>query len=212
MSLIFTRFEQSGFLLETPSGARIAFDIGMATSQDVAKTIHPDLVVVSHVHGDHFNIDNVLAMNAPIVAPSDVVEKLSGENIRAFLIEAGATFGFADISITGFTVDHGPISAPIVNLGYVISCKNQTIFFAGDMKVPNAPAVSFDTIFVPVGGNKVFSSTEAADFLSSIHFSGKAIPIHTEMAAEEGAASNFESEVPEDITVLNLSVGTSVQL
>jgi len=50
-----TKFEQSGFILETEKGFRLAFDIGNKTPVEKLAGISVDAMLVSHIHGDHFS-------------------------------------------------------------------------------------------------------------------------------------------------------------
>ena len=54
-----TKFEQSGFVLETDTGFKLAIDIGNKTSLEKLEHVSCDAVLVSHVHGDHFSIEQI---------------------------------------------------------------------------------------------------------------------------------------------------------
>ena len=54
-----TKFEQSGFVLETESGYKLAIDIGCYTPVDKLDDISPDAMLVSHIHADHFSIEQI---------------------------------------------------------------------------------------------------------------------------------------------------------
>jgi len=54
-----TKFEQSGFILETEKGFRLAFDIGNKTPIEKLNGVTVDAMLVSHIHGDHFSLEQI---------------------------------------------------------------------------------------------------------------------------------------------------------
>ena len=155
-----TKYEQSGFLVETESGFRLAFDIGNKTPIEKINNdggiCDIDALLISHIHGDHFDISNIkkispknLYLNAECL---EEWEKVNGEekspetkdnldqkddtndSIKITKIKSGDSIMVGDISVRYFTVDHGPnISAPVENLGFILEADGQKIYFAGDM-------------------------------------------------------------------------------
>ena len=203
-----TKFEQSGFILETKKGFRLAFDIGNKTPIDKLNTVKPvNAFLVSHIHGDHFYLENIKK-----ISPNDLylnhecLEAVGEENLSAKIIEvkSGGSFLIDEIKITYFTVDHGPnISAPVENLGFLIEVENQTIYFAGDMFYESGVDVSnleIDIALLPVGTFYTFGPQEAFDFVKKFKRIGKIISMHYEKTPEtkkqflELVKNNFQAE------------------
>ena len=62
-----TKHEQSGFMIETENGHTIALDIGAYTPLEKLNGITVDSMIVSHIHGDHFSLDQI-----KMLAPKDL--------------------------------------------------------------------------------------------------------------------------------------------
>ncbi len=77
-----TKFEQSGFILETSKGFRLAFDIGNKTPVEKLRGITVDAMLVSHIHGDHFSLEQNKAL-APkkLYLNQECIETLGEENL-----------------------------------------------------------------------------------------------------------------------------------
>jgi L-ascorbate metabolism protein UlaG (beta-lactamase superfamily) len=55
-----TQLEQSGVILETNSGFKLAIDIASLTPMDRLESVAlPDAMLVSHIHGDHFSVPHI---------------------------------------------------------------------------------------------------------------------------------------------------------
>ena len=54
-----TKLEQSGFIIEAENGFRLAIDIGNKTPISNLENIKVDAMIVSHVHGDHFSLEQI---------------------------------------------------------------------------------------------------------------------------------------------------------
>ncbi|MDL9944553.1 MBL fold metallo-hydrolase [Gordonia sp. ABSL11-1] len=205
-----TRLHQAGFIIESPIGARIGFDFGSGSNLDDISRLKPDIVFVSHQHPDHFDRDLIDGLAVPVVGPKSLVKQLAFA--RHYGLGPCDSFSFADVIVTAIQVNHGPISASIEHFGYLLKILNRTIFFMADSKRFVKPPVAFDTVLIPVGGNKVFTPQEAADYLSSISFAGTIIPIHTEIAAIEGSRSEFIELVGNGQMVFDLQPGQSADI
>ena len=132
------KYEQSGFILETAAGFRLAFDIGNKTPLSNLEGVTVDAMLVSHIHGDHFSLDQIKKLNPKkVYLNHECIETLGEEQLPFEIVEVkvGDTISISDIQISFFNVDHGPnVSAPLTeNFGFLITADNQTIYFAGDM-------------------------------------------------------------------------------
>ena len=200
------KFEQSGFIIESQSGFRIAIDIGNKTPLEKLSGVKPvDIFLVSHVHGDHFDINNIKILAPKQVFLSKVCYDLlfsktitlarggglSVQNQRipfygfGVVMKNGAEFQFDNVNFKAFHVDHGPnVSVPLEdNFGFLIEVDGKQIYFAGDMYNPSGIDVSElspDYALLPVGGHYTFGPQEAYEFAKTFKSIGKIIPMHYE--------------------------------
>lgn len=176
--MFITKLDNAGIVVSTTSTA-IAIDIGKDVPRVDVDALSVDAVVVSHIHPDHFDRTNLEILARPVHGPREVVQALTGSTLSVKEIEPGGRVRIGDIDVVARVVDHGPISAPIVNLGFEISTAEHRIWFAGDIArdtepLPDQPV---DMILVPVGGGKVFEPAAAAAYAQ--RFEGATIvPIH----------------------------------
>lgn len=187
-----TKFEQSGFMLETEKGFRLAFDIGNKTPLEKLNGITCDAMLVSHIHDDHFSLDQIKAL-APkkLYLNKECIETLGEENLDTEIIQMKVVDSatIENISVQFFNVDHGPnVSAPVLeNFGFLITVDNQTIYFAGDMFYESGIDVStleVDYALLPVGTFYTFGPQEAFDFAKKFKKIGKIISMHYEKTPE----------------------------
>jgi|SRR3989344_391458 len=181
-----TKYEQSGFILETKSGFKLAFDIGTYTPVGKLEGITVDAMLVSHIHGDHFSLEQIKKL-APkkLYLNTECMEVLGEETLVSEIITVkdGDTIKIDEITVQLFNVDHGPnVSAPIKeNLGFLIKADGETVYFAGDMFYPSGIDVSnleVDTALIPVGTHYTFGSEEALAFVKQFKRIGKIISMH----------------------------------
>lgn len=206
------KFEQSALLLQTNS-TQIAIDFGSLTPKLPSITGPVDATVISHVHADHFSIDHIRSLRAPVWAAAEVLQSLREINFPATLLEPGITVCIGDFKLTPFVVDHGTISAPIVNLGFIIQTNGATLFFAGDMAVPLAfPVAEVDVLIVPVGGGKVFNAKEAANYVFANKHHGRVVPVHFHGQASPASALEFQELVGDTASVVMLEVGERMEV
>jgi L-ascorbate metabolism protein UlaG (beta-lactamase superfamily) len=198
-----TKFEQSGFILETENGFRVAIDIGNRTPLEKLEGISPvDLFVISHIHGDHFSPDHIKKLfPATVILPKecyDVLDPASTKlpvgakmahevmhpKVEADLIISGEGFVYENdaIKMSFFHVDHGPnVSVPVDNYGFLIEADGKTVYFAGDMFYPSGIDVSgleVDYALIPVGTFYTFGPEEAFAFAKRFKFIRNLVPMH----------------------------------
>ena len=105
------KYEQSGFILETGKGFKLAFDIGTYTPVGKLEGITVDAMIVSHIHGDHFSFDQIKAL-APkkLYLNTECIEVLSEETLVSAIVTVkdGDTVQIDEITVQLFNVDHGP--------------------------------------------------------------------------------------------------------
>lgn len=186
-----TKFEQSGFILETTSGFRLAIDIANKTPLEKLNDLSVDAFLVSHFHGDHFSVAHINALNpSTVYLNKECKATLQDETLPITIIQARDIVNVADeIKFEIFTVDHGPnVSAPVLeNFGFLITCEGKTLYFAGDMFFESGTDVSnleVDYALIPIGGFYTFGPTEAVAFLKKFKSINKVIPMHYDKTPE----------------------------
>lgn len=187
-----TKFEQSGFVLETNKGFRLAFDIGNKTPVEKLQGVTVDAMLVSHIHGDHFSLEQIKALSPKkLYLNQECIETLGEENLTTEIarVKVGDTVTIEDITVQFFNVDHGPnVSAPLQeNFGFLIKVDDQTIYFAGDMFYESGIDVSnldVDIALLPVGTFYTFGPQEAFEFAKKFRKIGKVTPMHYEKTPE----------------------------
>jgi len=83
------RHEQSAFILRTVGGIRVAIDFGQevpATTIASYGAVHG--AFVSHQHPDHLHPAHLLAFDAPVYAPRDVVSRLESSGLALLAVTA----------------------------------------------------------------------------------------------------------------------------
>ena len=134
-----TKFGQSCLLIEetgTEGNVRIIMDPGsFSTAQNDLKDI--DLVLITHDHGDHLDMDSlkkIVANNpqAEIITNSAVQAILEKEGIKSEVLANGDTVTKKRITLEGVGEKHAILinSMPqIDNVGFII---NNRLFYPGD--------------------------------------------------------------------------------
>jgi L-ascorbate metabolism protein UlaG (beta-lactamase superfamily) len=187
-----TQFEQSGFMLETDSGYKLAVDIGNCTPLEKLNGINVDSMIVSHLHGDHFSIPHIKTLlPKKLYLSRECIELLGEEEISSEIVEVkvGDSVDINGIKVLFFDVDHGPNVKvrPQENFGLLLEADGQKIYFAGDMFYPSGIDVTgleVDHAFIPVGTFYTFGPKEAADFVKTFKKIGTIIPMHYEKTPE----------------------------
>jgi L-ascorbate metabolism protein UlaG (beta-lactamase superfamily) len=83
-----TQFEQSGIILETNTGYTLAVDIGSYTPIEKLNSVSPDAMLISHIHGDHFSVDQIKKLSPKkLYLNRECVEALGEETLTSEIIE-----------------------------------------------------------------------------------------------------------------------------
>lgn len=183
-----TKFEQSGFILETNSGFRLGIDMGSLIPLEKLEGITADATIASHIHGDHFSIEHIKKLlPKKVYLNRECIDTLLEETFPFEILETktGTTFMIGDITVEIFSVDHGPnTSSPLKNnFGFLFIADNQKIYFGGDIFYPSGIDVSnveVDYALLPVGTYYTFGPVEAYAFVQQFKKIGKIISMHYE--------------------------------
>ena len=187
-----TQFEQSGFILETDAGFRLAFDIGNKTPVEKLQNVTADAMLISHIHGDHFSIDQIKKLSPKkLYLNAECIETLGEESLATEIVKVkvGDEIMVDSIQVQFFNVDHGPnVSAPLKeNFGFLITADSKTIYFAGDMFNESGIDVTnleIDIVLIPVGTFYTFGPQEACTFARKFKKIGELVPMHYEIKPE----------------------------
>ncbi len=184
--------EQSGFIIETANGYKLAIDIGGYAPLEKLDGISPDAMLVSHIHGDHFSTEQIKRLSPKkIYLNEECIEALGEESLSSEIIQAGVG-DHADIDgikVLFFDVDHGPNIKlkPRENFGFLIEADGKNIYFAGDMFYESGIDVTgleVDVALIPVGTFYTFGPEEAIGFAKKFKRIGKVIPMHYQKTPE----------------------------
>ncbi len=187
-----TQFEQSGFIIESDNGYKLAIDIGSYTPVDKLNGISPDAMLISHIHGDHFSVEQIKKLvPKKLYINRECIEVLGEESLSSEIIEIkiGDLIDIGGIKVQIFDVDHGPNTKvrPKENFGFLVEVDGQKIYFAGDMFYPSGIEVGdleVDFALIPVGGFYTFGPEAAVAFVKKFKKVGQVIPMHYEKVFE----------------------------
>lgn len=187
-----TKLEQSGFIFEAQNGFTLALDIGTYTPKEKLAGVSPDAMIVSHLHGDHFSIENIKGLcPKKLYLSRECIELLGEESIACEIVEikADEEIDIQGIKVKIFDVDHGPNVKvrPRENFGFLFEIDNEKIYFAGDMFYSSGLDVSkleVDLALIPVGTFYTFGPSEAIQFAHSFGRLKKVISMHYQKTPE----------------------------
>lgn len=179
-----TRFEQSGLLIDS-RGYQIAIDIGSTThSASLEPYSGIDAFIVSHIHSDHFDPQNIDVMKPKKVYLNQECFKdlPNGSQLNVELIKPGWNAELGNLSVAAYEANHGPNAGTVIdNMCFVIEAEGKKLFFAGDMYYPSGPEASeleVDIAFIPIDGYYTFSPQAAIDYTQTFKDIKLLVPIH----------------------------------
>lgn len=119
----------------------------------------PDLVLITDIHGDHFNPETLKTLNlskATLVVPQAVADKMPSElKAKAVVVGNGNSTVQAGITITAIPMYNLPESPNAMHVkgrgnGYVLTFGNKRIYISGDTQgIPEMRALkNIDVAFV----------------------------------------------------------------
>ncbi len=149
-----TKLGHCCLLIET-SGLRIVTDPGCWSDgkQNSLKDI--DLIIITHEHADHFDIDSLRIMlannpSAQVVTNTSVGKLLTAAKIGFDVIESGQSNSFSGVEVAGYGYKHAEIYEDygmVQNTGYFI---DKTLFYPGDAFINPGRKVSL--LALPIAG------------------------------------------------------------
>ncbi|MEK7573642.1 MAG: MBL fold metallo-hydrolase [Patescibacteria group bacterium] len=178
----------ASFFFEDKSGNKIYFVDPFELGDK--KLEKADLIFITHAHYDHFSqedIDKITKDETVIIAPPDILEKISIENSRKIKVEPNKDYetkGFKFSTIPAY--NHRPgreEKHPRRNnwVGYIFELNNKKVYHAGDTdftdEMRKLKDLNLDVAMMPMGGNftmDVDEMIEAANYIVA----KVTIPIH----------------------------------
>ncbi len=186
-NLEITRYVQSAIKIKT-AGKIIWIDPIQVTAEHVGND-KADLLLLTHEHGDHFNIDSMNAVCKPgteMGCPNNgVIDKLIG-HVKATIStmkegQARTLAGLPVRAVAGYNSFH-PRNRLVdsFNVGYIFNVGGQQVLHTGDTGlIPEFRTFgALDIAFVCMGGGWTMDETEAAKAVTDVLKPKHAIPIH----------------------------------
>ena len=156
----------AGILLRSNYG-NLAFDIGnFLQVNDMKKLNDVDLLLFTHVHGDHFNLKKAIRFQeittAHIVAEADVMEKLRGKIPSEDLTLADPGLRHTKLSVNGYVVKavRGVHSGSFSQ--YHVKQGGLNVFHAGDSGYFGLGKFPSKIAFIPTGAPSPWCAPEVA--------------------------------------------------
>jgi L-ascorbate metabolism protein UlaG (beta-lactamase superfamily) len=129
------------------------------TSKDFTGIANADLVLITDIHGDHYNLETLQAINATnaiLVVPKAVAELLPDNlKLKAVVVNNGETTKQLDFSITAIPMYNLPEAADSKHTkgrgnGYVLTFGDKKVYISGDTSgIPEMRALkNIDIAFV----------------------------------------------------------------
>jgi len=146
-----------------------------------------DLILASHSHGDHCNLDKIneiLKDNTVIIAPEDCTSKVEAKSIS---LKPGESTKFGEVTIRAveaynykrFRSPGMPFHPKGLGVGYLITAEGKTIYHAGDTDFIEEmnDLKSVDLALLPSGGTYTMDNPEAAEAALAIN-PKTVVPMH----------------------------------
>jgi L-ascorbate metabolism protein UlaG (beta-lactamase superfamily) len=176
----------------------------------LSKSIHPDIILVSHNHFDHLSLDDlkkISSNNTTIIAAKECMEQLtkitSKEKIGLSPGEEKIVNNIKIKAVPAYNIDKTnpdtskPFHPKIDNkIGFVVSMGETSIYHTGDSDlIPEMNDLKPDILLVPVSGTYVMTAREAAKAVEKIK-PKVAIPMHFgTLVGNEDDAKEFKNMV-----------------
>lgn len=140
--------------------------------------LHPDYILVSHGHGDHFGdaLEIARANDAPIIAVNELALYCNRRGVDSHPMHIGGEYCFSpDLSVKLTVALHGNalieegLSQYLgMPCGFIVRMDGKTLYFAGDtaltydMKAVIGDLNEIDVAMIPIGDNFTMGPADAA--------------------------------------------------
>ena len=169
----------ASFFLTDKNGNKIYFiDPFQLGERNLAKA---DVIFITHAHPDHFSqgdIDKIIKNDTIIVAPADILAKISIEDKRKVEVAPNQKYevkGFSFQTIPAYNNKPERLNFhPQKNnwVGYIFNLNGKKIYHAGDTdfieEMKALKDLSLDVAMLPIGGTYTMHVGEAAEAANAI--------------------------------------------
>lgn len=167
----------------TKNGQSIVVDPG-SLSSDFTPPATVVAIVVTHLHGDHWDANQLKSMpGVPIFAPHDAVEAMKESDIAAEAVKPGDIRRVSEFSLQFTSGEHArihPDTPMCQNVGVLID--NGEIYYPGDSF--DDPGVPVKALALPIAAPWMKTS-EGMDFLARVK-PERAFPTHDAILSDAG--------------------------
>ena len=200
----------ASFIMETPGLVIYADPVGDAAAY--AGGPAPDLILITHEHGDHYNAETLAALvgeDTKLVTNPAVYDMLPDDlKARATSIANGESTTVGDITIDAIpayntTADRLQYHPQGRDNGYVLSVDGKRVYIAGDTEdIPEMRALTdIDLAFVPMNLPYTMDVTQAADAVAAFaptyvypyHYKGSDMDAFASHVKDSGVATEIKS-------------------
>ena len=176
-----TRWSHSCIALEA-EGRKLVLDPGGWSEPRALDGAHA--VLVTHEHGDHFDVDRVRATGLPVWAPRGA----DLGDLAFTPIDPGQLLRIEGFEVTAVGGRHAavvPGQEVCANLGYVVTADDESVYHPGDaLAVPDVPVT---TLLVPMQASWL-KTEEAIAFVRAVR-PDRAVGIHDGQVNDRARAS-----------------------
>ena len=206
-------FEHNGIKIRWLGHDTFTLEKGITICIDpykLSKTIHADLVLISHNHFDHLSLEDlkkISSNNTTIVAANECVSQISNISLKEMIgIAPGDEYTIIGVKIKAIPAYNINKINPDTKkpfhpkedkkIGFIITMEGTTIYHTGDSDlIPEMADLKPDILLVPVSGTYVMTAKEAANAVDKIK-PKIAIPMHYgTIVGSENDAKEFKDMV-----------------
>jgi len=221
------RLAQSTVLLTTKSGKTLLVDPGKYNLDPGKLTLETfpvaDVVVITHKHADHFDIELLKAMltrsKPRILTNEEIKPVLEKQGISAHVVKAGDTLEEAGFSIKAIQADHVVRGEFIVNFGLVVSADGKSLYHTSDTRFIDSsllpPETRADYLLLPISNRGVVMGIDDALVFASELKPKVVVPVHYDSPKDKDRVDprEFEQKGPKfGLQVRVLDFGQEIEL
>ena len=208
-----TKFAQSCIMIES-KGKKILIDPGSLKSDEeiIQKWMHPDFILVTHKHYDHFDenaVSKIITNKTIIYATSETAKEYP--NTKFEIVKERDEFNLGEVKAEAVKAVHGG-GAVKEEVGYILAIEGKKLYHTGDT-VSFTNNYNCNIICLPFNNKGFFlSPTEAALFAKSTG-AETVIPIHFDNPDLPADKSKLKFELEKNkIKCKFLEIGESIEI